>query len=130
MPFTPSPALLNRFRQKALERLDHIEAALGTLAESGSDESTLKTTGRELHSLKGEAGMLGFDGVFEVARACEDLFEAAHRGDSQESSCTEQMRRGMALIRQRLPEPPAPPEPEEQQFVSEAKQTLAAVDGA
>jgi two-component system chemotaxis sensor kinase CheA/two-component system sensor histidine kinase and response regulator WspE len=57
-------ALIDKFRQLAGERVARIRDALG-----GDGE----VVERELHTLKGEAQLLGFGDIAQVARALEQL---------------------------------------------------------
>jgi two-component system chemotaxis sensor kinase CheA/two-component system sensor histidine kinase and response regulator WspE len=62
--------MLGRFREITAERVERIAAGLLAL-ERGS--GSRPDVARELHTLKGEARMMGFAGLSRVAHAAEDL---------------------------------------------------------
>ena len=68
--------LIQQFRAVAYERLDRIESAWGTVLAS-LDEAAASTIVRELHTLKGEAMMIGFADVNLVCHKLEDLMGVA-----------------------------------------------------
>ena len=68
--------LVQQFRVVALERLDRVETAWGTVLSSLDDESA-ELIHREVHTLKGESQMLGFADVNIVCHKLEDLLEVA-----------------------------------------------------
>lgn len=70
--------LLNDFISEAEERLARVEGILMTIAES---PPALRTSGleelrRELHTLKGNSGMMGFDDMQSLAHAMEDRVQS------------------------------------------------------
>jgi chemotaxis protein histidine kinase CheA/ActR/RegA family two-component response regulator len=72
-PKAPNPrlaALIARFRAGSIERVRKIAAALDDV-EHGADASAAAGVAPELHTLKGEAQVLGFEEISEVAHACE-----------------------------------------------------------
>jgi two-component system chemotaxis sensor kinase CheA len=70
-------SLIARFRALAFERLERIDGAWTALTheETKADEETF----RELHTLKGEARVVGFAEVGTLCQKLEDLFEEARR---------------------------------------------------
>jgi two-component system, chemotaxis family, sensor kinase CheA len=74
-------ALLGRFRAGLVARLKALRELLTELDPRAPDPTTLRSFLGELHTLKGEARMLGLDSVSSVAHQLEDAFsseEAAH----------------------------------------------------
>lgn len=69
--------VIARFRVTALERLERLEAAWMHLATDPSDAETAAEIEREVHTLKGEARMVGFTDVDMVAHKLEDVLEVA-----------------------------------------------------
>jgi HPt (histidine-containing phosphotransfer) domain-containing protein len=52
--------------------------AVAIAAATQRDHAVTTTTVRELHSLAGEAGLLGLDGVIPLARDCEHKAKLLH----------------------------------------------------
>jgi len=75
--------LLGKFRDVTADRVERLAQWLSTF-EGGGGEELRSEIARELHTLKGEARMMGFAGVAQLAHACEDLLAvlpAAHPGE-------------------------------------------------
>lgn len=66
-------ALLEKFRTVAKERLERLNNAFLTLESAPEDEGASSTFLREIHTLKGEAKLMGFQKVNVVAHKTEDL---------------------------------------------------------
>jgi two-component system, chemotaxis family, sensor kinase CheA len=74
-------ALLGRFRAGLLARLNALRELLASLDAHAPDPAILSSFLGELHTLKGEARMLGLDSISSVAHQLEDAFSsdrAAH----------------------------------------------------
>ncbi len=67
--------LLGKFRETTAERVEKICGKLLEL-ERGAGVDARHEVARELHTMKGEAGMMGFAGISQVAHAAEDLLGA------------------------------------------------------
>ncbi len=78
-----SERLLEKFRDVTQRRLGEIERALVALGVSGThvDPELRRELARQLHTLKGEARMMGFEAVAETAHALEDRLGRALEGD-------------------------------------------------
>ncbi|MDC0709307.1 response regulator [Stigmatella sp. ncwal1] len=72
---TPRDRLLKKFRELVEERLGRISAFILTL-ESGGDVETGRKVLRDLHGLKGEARMMGFDRINTLVHEMEELVRA------------------------------------------------------
>lgn len=71
-----------QFRRSARDRLDRLEALLTSVEQHTADEEVHRALHREIHTLKGEANMLGLETTRRVAELVE---EAIHRlGDAQD----------------------------------------------
>jgi two-component system chemotaxis sensor kinase CheA len=68
--------LLPRFRETTADRVEKISAALLELERGGAKTELTEELARELHTLKGEARMMGFVGISSVVHAAEDLLKA------------------------------------------------------
>lgn len=75
-PMEQDEALLQKFRVIAQERLERIEAAWAQVLR-GLDDEASRQIQREVHTLKGEARVMGFDDVNQVCHKLEDLLGAA-----------------------------------------------------
>ena len=64
--------LLGKFRDVTADRVERLVQSLSSFEAKGGDELKADVA-RELHTLKGEARMMGFAGVAQLAHACEDL---------------------------------------------------------
>ena len=73
--------LLPRFRETTADRVEKISAALLALERGSGTPELSQELARELHTLKGEARMMGFVGISGVVHAAEDLLKAV-RPDS------------------------------------------------
>src|SRR5512141_1010933 len=67
--------LLPRFRETTADRVEKISAALLELERGTASGDTIQELARELHTLKGEARMMGFVGISAVVHAAEDLLK-------------------------------------------------------
>lgn len=70
--------LLAKFRTVAQDRLAALDAGFGAVQERPDDAEAIATLLRENHSLKGEARMMGFPRINDVAHSTEELLHAAH----------------------------------------------------
>ena len=68
--------LLPRFRETTADRVEKISTALLELERGAGTADTVQELARELHTLKGEARMMGFVGISSVVHAAEDLLKA------------------------------------------------------
>ncbi|CAG9297800.1 chemotaxis protein CheA [Celerinatantimonas diazotrophica] len=68
------------FRQEALEHLDTLEAALLELEEHPDDEQ-INLAFRAMHTIKGAAGMVGFDHLSHFTHHLESFFDRARNGE-------------------------------------------------
>ncbi len=77
MPSSLSPAIVARFRNVALERIENVEAAWVVLSREGHMPDTEAAMLRELHTLKGEAGVVGFVDAATLCQSIENIFSVA-----------------------------------------------------
>ncbi|HYQ82071.1 MAG TPA: Hpt domain-containing protein, partial [Anaeromyxobacteraceae bacterium] len=66
--------LLGKFREVTQDRVEKLSASLLALERGGGEEVKAEIA-RELHTLKGEARMMGFTGLSQVIHAAEDLLK-------------------------------------------------------
>ncbi len=82
-PTADLPAeIVARFRAKALERIEKLEASWTALTSGAApDPAVVEEAHRELHTLKGDSRVVGFTDVNLLCHKLEDLLAAAHRLD-------------------------------------------------
>jgi two-component system chemotaxis sensor kinase CheA/two-component system sensor histidine kinase and response regulator WspE len=95
--------LLGKFRDVTADRVDRLAHALSAWEERGGDDLRAEIA-RELHTLKGEARMMGFAGVAGLAHAAEDLLAVLPPGRPGERAAD--LRRTCREIPALLDEPP------------------------
>jgi two-component system, chemotaxis family, sensor kinase CheA len=66
--------LLGKFREVTQDRVEKLSTSLLALERGGGEEAKGEIA-RELHTLKGEARMMGFTGLSQVIHAAEDLLK-------------------------------------------------------
>ncbi|HSN98021.1 MAG TPA: Hpt domain-containing protein, partial [Candidatus Nanopelagicales bacterium] len=74
---TLPPAIVGRFRSLSLERLERVEA--GWAAVVGGDHERAAVVQHELHTLKGDARVVGFTDIHLLAHKLEELMAAAEQ---------------------------------------------------
>jgi two-component system chemotaxis sensor kinase CheA/two-component system sensor histidine kinase and response regulator WspE len=72
--------LLPRFRETTADRVEKISGALLELERGAGTTELGEELARELHTLKGEARMMGFVGISTVVHAAEELLKALEPG--------------------------------------------------
>lgn len=77
---TPREKLLAQFRELVVERLDRIGRFLMRL-EGQADAEAGKAALRDLHGLKGEARMMGFQDINALVHQMEEVVRSAQPGD-------------------------------------------------
>jgi two-component system, chemotaxis family, sensor kinase CheA len=65
--------LTDIFRDEAAERLDQMDAALLAVESGDAHAESVDSLFRNAHTIKGAAGMLGFDDIRALAHAVEDV---------------------------------------------------------
>lgn len=102
---------LETFRKIAAERLGRLSRAWIDIEREGGASASCPLFLRELHTLKGEAGLTGFGAVNRLCHRLEDLVGAAVRDGGRPTGNTgDQVMRGLELAAQavaRAPEPEA-----------------------
>jgi two-component system, chemotaxis family, sensor kinase CheA len=69
--------IISRFRTLSLERIGRVESVWNALLQGAEDEEAVRTISRDLHTLKGDAKVVGFDEVHELAKKLEELLALA-----------------------------------------------------
>ncbi|MEO8687021.1 MAG: response regulator [Solirubrobacteraceae bacterium] len=77
----PDPEFLEIFRDEAGGRLDHVVDTLLALENGSAAADAVDSLFRDVHTIKGAAGMVGLADVSALAHVMEDLLaDARHRG--------------------------------------------------
>jgi two-component system chemotaxis sensor kinase CheA len=69
----PDADLAELFRDESAQRLDQMDTALLMVESGAAGAETIDSLFRNAHTIKGAAGMLGFDDVRALAHAAEDV---------------------------------------------------------
>ncbi len=69
----PDAELIEAFHEEVARRLDEMEAALLAIEAGSRDTGKIDSLFRNVHTIKGTAGMFGLDDVTAVAHAVEDI---------------------------------------------------------
>jgi len=72
---------LEIFLEDCDDQLQMMEDALVDMQSNGASESTIGTIFRAVHTIKGSAGMFGFDDIVTFAHTGENLFDSIRQGD-------------------------------------------------
>ncbi len=78
--------LLPRFREMTADRVEKISSALLQLERGTASGEQREELARELHTLKGEARMMGFAAISSVIHAAEDLLKGCGAMPSREQA--------------------------------------------
>jgi two-component system chemotaxis sensor kinase CheA len=79
VPLSLPDALVARFRKTAFERLEVIDSGWSALTTGSANVKTEQRMFQELHTLKGDARVVGFGDVAVLCQRLEDLLAAARR---------------------------------------------------
>ena len=71
-------AIVEQFITEARDNLEYLDRHLENIKDS--DEETINALFRAAHTLKGGAGLVGFEAVKEITHAAEDLLDAYRNG--------------------------------------------------
>jgi len=74
---------LETFNAEAKERLQALTEGLLSLEQSGADEECVKSLFRQAHTLKGSAGMMGFETIKSLAHRIEDMLSGVQKGQME-----------------------------------------------
>jgi two-component system chemotaxis sensor kinase CheA len=91
--------VLQIFREEAGERLDRIVDSLLSIESGQAPPGVIDSLFRDAHSIKGNAGMVGFGEVREIAHAMEDLLDQARDSGELPQTLVEPLLRGADAIR-------------------------------
>ncbi|WP_010321865.1 chemotaxis protein CheA [Marinobacterium stanieri] len=74
------------FREEAMEHLSNLEAALLELEQEPTSAEEIDAAFRSMHTIKGAAGMVGFDHLSQFTHHLETLFDRVREGQVELSA--------------------------------------------
>jgi chemotaxis protein histidine kinase CheA len=78
----------------SLERIGRVESVWNALLQGADDEEAVRSISHDLHTLKGDAKVVGFDAVHALAQKLEELLALASHPAQEEVSGGERHRFG------------------------------------
>src|SRR5512140_460411 len=90
-------SLLKKFEEVTADRLTKIQLGAIDLEKPNAAQAADEVA-RELHTMKGEARMLGLAAVGQVAHAAEDLLKASREGKAKASVATDLLLRACDAV--------------------------------
>jgi len=91
--------LLAIFQEEAIERLDRMSATLLAAESAGAEGEAVASLFRDVHSIKGSAGMFGFAEIGELAAGIEAVLEPARERESLDGAQVPVLLRAVDAIR-------------------------------
>ncbi|WP_375759171.1 hybrid sensor histidine kinase/response regulator [Corallococcus exercitus] len=90
-------SLLKKFQEVTADRLQKIQLGVIDL-EKETAEQAAEDVARELHTMKGEARMLGLAAIGQLAHAAEDVLRAEREGKTATETATDVMLRACDVL--------------------------------
>ena len=100
--------LADIFRQEAAERLDQMDAGLLAAEAGDAGAADLDSLFRNVHTIKGAAGMLGLDDIRALAHAAEDILAAVRTAGTLPPQLAAPLLRTTAVLRSCVTGEPEP----------------------
>jgi chemotaxis protein histidine kinase CheA/CheY-like chemotaxis protein len=91
--------LADIFRQEAVERLDQMDAGLLAVESGGGSGTDVDALFRHMHTIKGGAGMLGFDDIRALSHAAEDILASVREAGTFPPELAAPLLRATAVLR-------------------------------
>jgi len=91
--------LLAIFQEEALERLDRMSATLLQAEAGGAEGDAVASLFRDVHSIKGSAGMFGFAEIGDLAAGIETVLEPAREHEALDGGRVPVLLRALDAIR-------------------------------
>ena len=98
----PDPEFLEIFRYEAGERLDRVVTTLLALEGGRAGTDAVDSLFRDIHTIKGAAGMVGRDEIRELANAMEDVLSGARDRGSVASDLVSPLMRAADELRRHV----------------------------
>ncbi|AFE08828.1 gliding motility regulatory protein [Corallococcus coralloides DSM 2259] len=90
-------SLLKKFQEVTADRLQKIQLGVIDLEKETADQAA-DDVARELHTMKGEARMLGLAAIGQLAHAAEDVLRAEREGKTATETATDVMLRACDVL--------------------------------
>jgi two-component system, chemotaxis family, sensor kinase CheA len=90
------------FREEATTRLDQMDSALLAMEAGNADAETIDALFRNAHTIKGSAGMLGFEDVRSLGHAVEDILSSVREAGVFPPELAEPLMRATAGLRAQI----------------------------
>ena len=90
-------SLLKKFQEVTADRLQKIQLGVIDLEKETADQAA-EDVARELHTMKGEARMLGLAAIGQLAHAAEDVLRAEREGKTATETATDVMLRACDVL--------------------------------
>src|ERR1022692_4234541 len=90
------------FREEATTRLDQMDKALLAMEAGHADAETIDSLFRNAHTIKGSAGMLGFEDVRSLGHAVEDILASVREEGVFPPELAEPLMRATAGLRAQI----------------------------
>ncbi|MBU8894479.1 hybrid sensor histidine kinase/response regulator [Corallococcus sp. H22C18031201] len=90
-------SLLKKFQEVTTDRLQKIQLGVIDLEKETADQAA-EDVARELHTMKGEARMLGLAAIGQLAHAAEDVLRAEREGKTATEIATDVMLRACDVV--------------------------------
>lgn len=94
----PQRKHLEMFRSVAEERLTQLNLQWVQLEQNLASEETMRSLLRELHTLKGEASLMGFSQITAVIHGLEELLRPQSQGARADATTGDLVLRGLDLV--------------------------------
>jgi two-component system, chemotaxis family, sensor kinase CheA len=91
--------LTDIFRQEAAQRLDQMDADLLAVEAAGGGGADVDALFRNVHTIKGAAGMLGLDDIRALAHAAEDILASVREAGAFPPELAAPLLRATAVLR-------------------------------
>jgi two-component system chemotaxis sensor kinase CheA len=98
----PDAELAGLFRDESAERLDQMDTALLAVESGAAGAETVDALFRNAHTIKGAAGMLGFDDVRALAHAAEDVLASVRAAGAFPAEFAASLLRATASLRAQI----------------------------
>jgi two-component system, chemotaxis family, sensor kinase CheA len=90
-------SFLKKFQEDSADRLQKIQLGILELEKSSAGEAA-EQLARELHTMKGEARILGLNGIGQVAHAAEDVLKSAREEKTATAAATDLLLRACDVV--------------------------------
>ncbi len=98
----PGAALREVFHEEATRRLDEMEDALLAIESGGESAGLIDSLFRNMHTIKGTAGLVGLDDVAAVAHAAEEILAGARQAGALPPGLADPLLHATGVVRSRV----------------------------